>query len=665
MPARRCCMEHIFKHSMMSTMSCARAAIAASISLFGLFAVPAMAQRTNENAVTAAADAFGVTVGDERIGVYTSDNVRGFSPITAGNRRLEGLYIDTTGPALGNRLVASSTIRVGLAALSYGFPAPSGIVDYSLRPAGDDTVLSLVAGLPFYGGKTIEIDAQLPIVPGQMSVEAGIGYMRNRWADGRNTRDFTTAVIPRLKFDGGALTTFWAYSNSQGGIGPLMATSGPNLLPRFKAGRFEGQDWANRLQRTHSYGAIGQLDIAPDWRLTAGAFEARSTRYPTFTDLFLNVQRDGTATNVVLSDPIAPARWTSGEARLAWTPRSTVLAHQFELSVRGRDKAVEGGGSGSATLGPARIGVANPAPEPTFVFGPTTLNAVKQGSLGLSYIGRWNRFAELNASVQTTRYRQRVMRAAVVSTTRTDAILYNASLAIQPFSWLTLYGGRTVGLEETGVPPPTAANRDDVLPASKTGQWDAGARITIGNTRVIAGVFETKRPYFAPDANNVYGELGQRRNRGIELSVVAQPLTGLRAIAGVIVSDPKVRGPAVSLGRTGERPLGSSRLIARLDLDYAVPGVPGLSAQAAAVRTGRTVASTVPYAELGGDQLHLPGTTTFDLGVRYRWTNGRIPMAIRVNLQDISNAQTFRVVGANTFTLSGVRRFGLQLSADL
>ena len=43
------------------------------------------AQRAEENAVKKADDAFGVTIGRETLGVYSSESVRGFSPAAAGN----------------------------------------------------------------------------------------------------------------------------------------------------------------------------------------------------------------------------------------------------------------------------------------------------------------------------------------------------------------------------------------------------------------------------------------------------------------------------------------------------------------------------------------------------------------------------------------------------
>ncbi len=376
------------------------------------------------------------------------------------------------------------------------------------------------------------------------------------------------------------------------------------------------------------------------------------------------MQRDGSARNVVISEPELPARWTSGDARLSWSSASEAFAHQVHFSLRARDKEVEQGGGAAADLGAARIGIANPAPEPDFVFQPTTINAVKQWAVGAAYLGRWGQVAEINAGLQSTDYRQTVARDGVSDASKAHDLLYSASIALLPTQWFALYAGHTAGLEETAAPPASSVNRDDAPPASETTQWDAGVRLAFGETRIVAGIFETTRPYFATDAANVYAQLGEMRNRGAELSIVAQPVAGLRLVGGVVYSDPEVEGAAVRLGRAGPRPLGSSPFNARLDLDYVIAGIAGLSAQLALVHTGDTVASTLPYAELGGRQLEIPAVTTLDVGARYRWSVGNVPMAARLQLQDVTDERLLRSTGSNSFTLNGSRRWSLQLSAD-
>src|SRR3954462_2231308 len=72
--------------------------------------------RSSDNAVTQAEDAFGFSVGRESLGIYNAGNARGFSPSSAGNLRIDGLYYDQAGFAasLVSPLVSSTSIKVGL-----------------------------------------------------------------------------------------------------------------------------------------------------------------------------------------------------------------------------------------------------------------------------------------------------------------------------------------------------------------------------------------------------------------------------------------------------------------------------------------------------------------------------------------------------------------------
>ncbi|RYF48533.1 MAG: hypothetical protein EOO38_09910 [Cytophagaceae bacterium] len=70
-----------------------RKLILMALATFGC-ASQAVAQRADQNAARAAEDAFGVSYANESVGLYDEEDVRGFSPIDAGNVRIEGLYID-------------------------------------------------------------------------------------------------------------------------------------------------------------------------------------------------------------------------------------------------------------------------------------------------------------------------------------------------------------------------------------------------------------------------------------------------------------------------------------------------------------------------------------------------------------------------------------------
>src|SRR6266850_511438 len=107
-------------------------AIAGALLLAASTLSTVQAQHASDNPVASANDGFGLTLGLEKIGLYSAGFVRGFSPQTAGNVRIEGLYFDQQG-TLSKRVIDGSTIRVGVSEVGYAFPAPTGIVDYGLR----------------------------------------------------------------------------------------------------------------------------------------------------------------------------------------------------------------------------------------------------------------------------------------------------------------------------------------------------------------------------------------------------------------------------------------------------------------------------------------------------------------------------------------------------
>ncbi len=71
------------------------------------------AEHAEVNAVTAAEDAFGTSIGLQNVGLYTPTDARGFSPQQAGNLRIEGLYFDQQTWVTSSCLVRETAMRIG------------------------------------------------------------------------------------------------------------------------------------------------------------------------------------------------------------------------------------------------------------------------------------------------------------------------------------------------------------------------------------------------------------------------------------------------------------------------------------------------------------------------------------------------------------------------
>jgi iron complex outermembrane receptor protein len=618
---------------------------------------PANAQRVNDNAVASAEDAFGVSIGSERVGLYSSSEVRGFSPITAGNIRLEGLYVDR--PAnFTDRLVESHAVRVGLTAQNYLFPAPTGVVDYRLRPSGSARVLSVMTSYADTGHARIEIDSQIPISP-TLSLAAGAGAFYDELASGADGPALSHGFVLRWTPRPGTLVAPFVGQvfNWDRETVPLYVAAPGTIPPQVRRRRLVTPEWADNKNTATNYGILGRADVA-GFDVAAGLFRSTNDTETTYVHLLTDVQPDGTARRRIGRDPSQMLASTSGELRVSRPVVMGPFAHAVHASLRARKRDSTYGGGASVDYGRVRVSEIVTTFEPDFVLGPQTDDEVRQWTAGLAYDLRWRGRGALMLGVQRTDYRRTVLRPGTPETVSHDpAWLYNASASWTMTPRLALYGSVTRGLEETGVAPDSAANRAQALPAITTDQWDAGVRWVLpANLRLVAGGFEVRKPYFAPDATNVFREMGVVRHRGVEVSLTGSPVAGLSLVAGAVLMQPRVTGAPVREGRIGPRPVGQTARTLTLSGTWQTP-IEGLQATFGANHHGTRIADQL-------NRSRVPSATIIDLGLRYRFDVGDTPALLRLQMANVTNVFDWRVVSSGTFDVNATRTTTLALTVD-
>jgi iron complex outermembrane receptor protein len=318
-------------------------------------------------------------------------------------------------------------------------------------------------------------------------------------------------------------------------------------------------------------------------------------------------------------------------------------------------------------VGPGVIGRPADVSRPDFDFGPLTRDEVRQITGGIGYELRWPEVAELTLGVQKTQYEKNTrIPGQATLTTKDSPWLYNGTLALHLTDKLVAYAGYTRGLEESGVAPTNAVNRNSAPPALRTSQRDAGIRYALTpGLSLVAGLFDVRKPYFNVDPDLVYRELGTVRHRGIELSLAGQPIDGLSVVAGAVFLDAEVSGEAVDLGIIGPKPVGTTGRIIRANLDYRLPFFDPISLDLGITHQAGQVASVLEYAELGGRQLMTEPQTIFDLGARYRFKVGATPATLRTQVTNLFDVYRWKVGSNASFRFIDARRFLLTLAADL
>jgi iron complex outermembrane receptor protein len=592
------------------------------------------------------------------VGIYFPQSARGFSPVQAGNVRINGMYFDYQ-TDLNGRLISGSNVRVGLTAQGYPFPAPTGVADFSLRLPGAEAVASTVLGLGPFGGPRAEVDAQIPLSE-TLGVAAGLGINRDEQYYGGHRRLITAAAVARWRpTENVEIIPFWSMQDNSGDEGqPIIFTAGAFLPPRIERRRYFGPEWAENQASGTNYGLVSTFSSG-EWTLRGGAFRSIADNARNFNVLFLNTSREGEANRQVIYEEGARSASTSGELRLTRQMIEGERLHLVHLMARGRMKDRRYGGSQRFAFGPGRIDEPITAPEPAFSPGAQSTDKVRQVTAGLGYEGRWRDVGELSLGVQRTFYEKAVVNpSGALPVSKSSPWLFNGTASILAGRNLVFYAGYSKGLEESPVAPEVAVNRGEAPPALITEQMDAGFRLNLTKTlRLVAGVFDVRKPYFALDPDKVFRELGERRNRGIEVSVAGQITPRLSLVLGALFLKARVSGDAVDLGLIGPRPVGTIGRNINGALNWDLPWVKGLSLDLAYEGTTDRVANSA-------NTLVIPARYAAALGGRYRFELFDKPATFRAQLSSFNDAYGFNSIGEG-FYYNLPRRFQTSLTVDL
>jgi len=225
-----------------------------------------------------------------------------------------------------------------------------------------------------------------------------------------------------------------------------------------------------------------------------------------------------------------------------------------------------------------------------------------------------------------------------------DAVTPVFGLVVKPTEGVSLYVNRVEGLVPGDTAAATANAGSGVLPVSNGGevlppfvstQYEIGGKLSFDKVNVGLAFFQIDRDIaiYTPDTARpgflVYGPFGVQRHRGIELSIDAEPVEGLRIIAGGSVIDAELRETQGGVNQ-GNKPTGVPEYMLNANVEWDVPFVPALTLTGRVVNTGKQAANLA-------NTLFLPSWTRFDLGVRYVTLVGDSPLTLRAGVDNVAN----------------------------
>src|SRR3546814_396367 len=155
-------------------------------------------------------------------------------------------------------------------------------------------------------------------------------------------------------------------------------------------------------------------------------------------------------------------------------------------------------------------------------------------------------------------------------------------LVVKPAEGVSLYANRVEGLVPGATAAATANAGNGVLPVSNGGevlspfvstQYELGGKLSLGKLNAGLALFQIDRDIaiYTPDVGRpgflVYGPFGVQRHRGIELSVDAEPVDGLRIIAGGSIIDAKLRKTQGGVNQ-GNKPTGVPEYMLNANVEW-------------------------------------------------------------------------------------------------
>ncbi|HYD45387.1 MAG TPA: TonB-dependent receptor [Phenylobacterium sp.] len=592
----------------------------------------ALAQTAQTSAVATAADAFGERVGIEQLGLYSEGQVRGFDLQASGAYRINDAYFARAAP-LNDPVLAGVSVRVGVNAARLAYPSPSGVVNYRLREPTPENQLTLGGGMRDYGTPVIEGAGSWTSQDGAWSVTGGtVLRPRSRWGIGSEGEAFDGGLVARWRpAEGHTLTAFaTTYLRQYNGDTGFIAAERALPPPPRKLHHYV-PDWSEFEGANNNLGLLYDGTLA-GWSLNLSAFRsAYEVQRADFT--LIAVEADGDAKATLFRNPRRENVSWSTEARLARVFATGEFSHLLGASVRARRSTVDLASSQAVPLTPFNLADDMPnTAEPPGWSGTRGQDRVEQVTGSLNYGLLWGERLQLRLGAHRTRYDKTVDSVKGVRTEGVDSTwLYNASAVWSLSPRTSLFASWVTGLEETGVAPQTATNRDEVLSPVEAEQREFGVRHGLTDRLTLIGaVFDVSKPTMGLRPDGSFGLVGEISHRGVEGSLAGTIGERTRVVLGAVKYKPEVTGVLVDTGQISATPAGLSSLIANASVEQEIGSGWSLDGQVS-YNSARWVDPQ--------NTLRAPAITTLNLGARRRFVLDGRPAQFRVLVSNVTDEE--------------------------
>lgn len=203
-------------------------------------------------------------------------------------------------------------------------------------------------------------------------------------------------------------------------------------------------------------------------------------------------------------------------------------------------------------------------------------------------------------------------------------------IVVKPTGYLSLYANRIEGLAQGPSAPSTALNFGQIFAPYEAVQYEVGAKFDFGRFGASVALFELEKPNGVLDpTTQIYGISGEQQNRGVELMMFGEPVTGIRLLGGVTFIDPELNGTAGG-ANDGNDAIGVPNFQANFGAEWDPAFLRGVTLASRVIHTGSQYANDA-------NTLKLDSWTRLDIGARYTTEIDNRAVTFRANIENVTN----------------------------
>ena len=612
----------------------------------------------------------GVTSSNVGPTVYNNIAIRGIVVDTRSNFRLDGSLPILSSIAFPLEDKDRVEALKGASALYYGFSAPAGVINLTMKRPTDRPFTSVTAFGNDYGAAGGHIDTGGTFgmfgyrVNGvYSSVDAGIDHSRG--TRGLISGAFDIKPTDRITINLDAEHFYKVVPEPaifRITTVPKSTIANPypriNLPPLLNPSTNFGAAWMkNNAVETNLLSKVN-FRITDAWALTADFGTSTLDRERRQTTLNPTNLATGEGT---LSIGLQRSHFVNknGRIELAGTFQTGPVVHELLVGTSRNVKDARTNTPlrptcpGPAPGSPAAPCTQNffaprPVPEfpiPAFIPADTT-RIDDRGYYAFETAKFWEKLDVL-AGVRKSNYTESDQTTAT-RTFHATPVSPSYGIVYKLRSWASLYGTYIEGLESTAPAPTTAVNANAQLGPSQSKQWEGGIKIEPRPGLLLqAAYFDISRASTYTNASNVYVRDGRAVYKGEELSLTGEITPELSVYASGMYLDARQDSgaPTIIVGTTitptavGKEIENTARQTYSVATEYRLSRwVQGLSATAGVYYVG-------PQAVNALNQAFTGGYTTYDLGAAYTTDFWDQQFTMRVNGQNITNKRYWASTG--------------------